>query len=783
LCCSGLLFSSKIVKLPRLNRAPVWIALAVIVLVCVAHAIRLDLFERVEALAYDMRVRYALRHDAPATNLFAFVYIDEQTLRTVQDGSVGYRFGLYWPRQVYGRVITELSAEKVQAVALDVIFGELRTDHPSVLMDDGGLIDSDDLFAYQLRASSNTVLALTPQVQPPELFLTNAPAWGDITTDKDPDGILRRVRAFGTYRAWHPIFRQLEADPEFGVDLGRALFASGKLILPRTGAEEIVVPLDEEGRFELADFVGENQIVGIEPRAMPYTEERVWHMGVVLAAWHLDLRLDDAEIDLPRGRIVLRGSGGTIRTLPVDREGYFMVNWALTPDDARLLRVPMHEILRRAWERNRFRGPEPFPKSEHALENKLVVVGSAAVTGNDLVDRGATPFSSDTILASKHWNVANSIILGQFVRRTPLGTELLIIAFLGFAAAFVAWNLRAVPALFVVAFIAAGYVAFCSTIFLHSRHWIPMAMPLGGLLLTNVCLLTWRVVFEQAAKRRVSGVLSTIVSPKIARELLQAEKLTLGGTRREITVLFADVRGFTELTDLTHQHAEAFVRNQRLDPAAAEAHLDEQARQTLATVNLYLGTLADTIINRDGTLDKFIGDCVMAFWGAPTATPNHAIACVRAAIEGQRAIHRVNEQRAEANERIEIENRNRIAAGVPPRPLLPILTLGTGINTGMATVGLMGSEVQAVVRQGNYTVFGREVNLASRLESLSGSSRIYISQSTFDQLKRDDPALAETCIPLPPVTVKGISGSVAIYEVPWKLEAETPVVEYQAAQQ
>ena len=100
--------------------------------------------------------------------------------------------------------------------------------------------------------------------------------------------------------------------------------------------------------------------------------------------------------------------------------------------------------------------------------------------------------------------------------------------------------------------------------------------------------------------------------------------------------------------------------------------------------------VADTVIRHDGTLDKFIGDCVMAFWGAPTPNPKHALACVRAAIEAQRAIYELNQQRSTENKKRELENLALIAAGQPPKPMLPILLLGSGINTGMATVGLDG---------------------------------------------------------------------------------------------
>ena len=181
-------------------------------------------------------------------------------------------------------------------------------------------------------------------------------------------------------------------------------------------------------------------------------------------------------------------------------------------------------------------------------------------------------------------------------------------------------------------------------------------------------------------------------------------------------------------------------------------------------MNLYLAAVADAVKKHGGTLDKYIGDCVMAFWNAPLADEKHALNCVRAAIDAQRAINELNRQRLAQNTARELENRARVSAGLPPKPMLVALQLGTGINTGMVTVGLMGSNQHIL----NYTVFGREVNLASRLEGVSGSGRIIISDTTYYQLLRHSPGLAATCTELFPVQVKGIKNAVRIYEVAWK---------------
>jgi adenylate cyclase len=197
------------------------------------------------------------------------------------------------------------------------------------------------------------------------------------------------------------------------------------------------------------------------------------------------------------------------------------------------------------------------------------------------------------------------------------------------------------------------------------------------------------------------------------------------------------------------------------------------ARDTISTVNLYLGLIADVIKKHDGTLDKFIGDCVMAFWGAPISDPKHAASCVRAAIDAQRSMYELNQKRAEENNKLQLENLTRQAQGLPPKPMLPILLLGTGINTGVVTAGMMGS-AQAEL---SYTVFGREVNLASRLEGASGRGRIFIGTATYEHLKRDDPELAATCVEQPGLKLKGISGSVIVYEVPWRPPGASPLDE------
>ncbi len=746
-------------KFKPLKRAPVLLAILVLALVCGVRLLHLDFFDRLEWTTYDLRVRTALNFPAPAAPNLAFVSMEDSSIKAIKSGALGYKFGLYWPRQIYGRLVEELSAQGAQTVGFDVLFGELRNDHPPVQMRNGSLIESDDFLALQMRRASNVVIAITPELRPPDLFATNALAFGDVSTDKDSDGTLRRVETFHIYHRWHPLLKK--AATEFGLDLDHAQFTPGKIILPQTGTtNSVTVPVDTENNFSLADFVGDKLPPGVAPKAKAFTDERAWHMGIVLAAQELKLDLQNAEIDLPHGKIILRGANGVERVIPVDASGYFYIDWRLTENNPHLLRTPIEDLLMQ--DKQRLLG-ETNGLSD-AFRGKLVVVGSTA-QGNDLTDRGATPLAKDTFLVSQYWNVANSVITGQFIRRASLPTELALIIFLGALTAFLSWRLPVFSATGGTLLLMLAYVAIAFFAFVQFRIWLPIVFPIAGAMaMEYASLVTYRVVFEEREQRRVKSVFSKIVSPDVMHELLRAEKLSLGGARCEVTVFFADVRGFTTFTDETQERVSEFVRAHQLDLEAAEKCFDESARETLETVNLYLATVADAVKNHDGTLDKYIGDCVMAFWNAPVPNEKHALACVRAAIEAQRAIHELNQKRLAQNTSREIENSARLSAGLPPKPPLTALQLGTGINTGLVTVGLMGSETH----QRNYTVFGREVNLASRLEGVSGSGRIIISDTTYNHLLRHDPALASTCVEMFPVTVKGIKAAVRIYEVPWQ---------------
>jgi len=748
------------VRLKFLKSPTFLIAAPVILIVCGLEKAQFPALQRYELITFDWRAKLAqsFRNVAShaATNI-GLVEISDNTIYEVRHGHLGFDYGLYWPKDVYAAGLKELTMEGVKAVAFDILFAELRPDQSLVALPDGSITTPDDIFAAQLKASGNVILAADSDEMPHSKFRTNAWQVANISVDRDADGVLRRDRAYQEYRDWNPDILQAAGVAQW--NLAKTVDDREKhkiIFISQLNQEPYEFPTDDEGRIAATNFL--NSVpAGSPDKIVPYRNFRAWSMGILLAAYELKLDLDHP--DLEPGRIILHGPNGLTRAIPVNKEGYFYVDWSLTQNDPHVHEGAFELLLAAQIERKHGHPVADFWK------DRLVVIGSTA-TGNDLADVGATPLESHTFLVNKHLNVANSVITGRFVQPTPMALNLALIVLVGLLAAWITWVVeRAYSGTLLMLVFAALYVALALWLYLEFRVWVPIFLPLvcAGFV-THVSALVHRVRFEQSQKKMIKQLFARVLSPDVVNEVLQEEEIRVSGQRREITIYFADVRGFTELTDVTQAQAEKYVKEHNLNGAQAEAYFDAQAKETLDTVNTYLGIISDIVKTHKGLLDKYIGDCVMAFWGAPLPNPHHALDAVRAAIEAQRAMAELNQERQKQNKQREEENGERTLKGLPLLPLLPVLSMGTGINTGVAIVGFMGSETHLL----NYTAFGREVNLASRLEGVSGHGRIIIGEATFNALKRDDPQLAGMCLEWGPHTVKGFRTAVRVYEVIWQ---------------
>lgn len=716
-------------------------------LICIIHFIsRKDdlgknIFTRIELLTFDWRIKKA-RELIPATeDRLGFVFVSDASIDAVADGSLGYEYGLYWPRAIYGLALRELTAEKSKAVAFDVLFANLRPDHPKIPLPEGGQVSSDEFFAQQIRANGGVILAASGGVLPADLFKTNAWTTASITGEKDYDGVLRRVRILEEFKILHPLLKYATK------------IETNKITFTLQDDRIVSIPVDNEGCFKLSDL-GEKPMPEMPDKQKVYIKYSLWNLGIAIAAYELGLDLDHPEF-APDG-VILKGTNGIVRKIPIDKNDSFYIDWRITPTDKQLTVEAIESLLIK----DKLRRQGDSNSIPNRWQNKLAIVGSIA-TGNDLTDLGATPLEKETYLVSTYWNVARSIIDGKYIQRLPPAYEILLICISVIISSWISWRLRVTWTLPLLIFISSVYVFCALYIYVNSRIWIPMATPiLLGIFLNSATVIAYRSIFEEKEQRRIRGIFSKVVSPEVVSELLKSEKLSLGGTRRNVSVLFTDIRGFTEYTDSIHLKVDEKIKKLSLNHQEVVELYEHYAKETLETVNLYLSTVANVVKKYNGTLDKYIGDCVMAFWGAPAQIGNHSELCVRAAIEAQKAIEQLNISREQENKKRELIAKQENSDYEP----LPLLKLGTGINTGYVIVGLMGSEEHIL----NYTVFGRDVNLASRLESVSGYARIIISDSTYEDLKQKTPQLAELCVKLEPVHLKGIKEAVNIYEVKWQ---------------
>ena len=225
----------------------------------------------------------------------------------------------------------------------------------------------------------------------------------------------------------------------------------------------------------------------------------------------------------------------------------------------------------------------------------------------------------------------------------------------------------------------------------------------------------YRFLMEERRARDIRKMFSSYVSKRIVDELIRdPSKAKLGGDRKEITVLFSDIRGFTSFS---------------------EKH---QPEEVVSLLNEYLGAMTEIVFAHEGTLDKFVGDAIMALWGAPVGQPDHAERAARCALA---MIAKLKELQAKWT-----------AEGKY------VIDIGIGINTGDMVVGNMGAEGKKM----DYTVIGDNVNLGARLEGLTRkyNNHIIISEYTYEKIK--DVVQATE---LDSVTVKGKEKPVVVYDL------------------
>lgn len=332
------------------------------------------------------------------------------------------------------------------------------------------------------------------------------------------------------------------------------------------------------------------------------------------------------------------------------------------------------------------------------LRDRIVLIGATAV---GIYDLRVTPLAAAMPGVEKHASVIASILDRRFIRATGTSANQAILWCSGILFTLLVARFRLVGDVLITGlgltlFAAAGYLAFT-----RSGIWFNLAYPSNNLICIFIGITAYNYAVEERYARKIKGMFSSYVTQTIVNELIKNPDMArLGGERREVTVLFSDIKDFTTLS---------------------EHHTPEEV---VALLNEYLTAMTDVILFWEGTLDKFIGDAIVVFWNAPVRTERHAELALRCALAMQDRLEELRKKWAEEGK--------------------PLLESGIGINTGEVVVGNIGAEGKKM----EYTVIGDQVNLGSRIESQTRKLEVPILIT--------DGTLARLHPPIDAGTLKGV---------------------------
>ncbi len=420
------------------------------------------------------------------------------------------------------------------------------------------------------------------------------------------------------------------------------------------------------------------QVVRSVPLVYRYRQRLFPQLSLAAVLAYHEVGFDEAEV-VPGKAIRFRSrrldQEGRQVVVPIDRRGEYLVNFR--EGEAFLNRQPdLVAVLRP----DRV-GFDPTP----AFRDRLVVVGEV-ITGGAATDVEPIPIQTAFPMVGMHANIIESILEDDHLRRWPWWAKMgvLVLLAVGYAAAFhrLAFGVAtAVAGLLAVVYMAGQFLAF-------ARFGVvaEAVTPLLGSGLTVAAFFAYLVVVKDRDRRLVRDVFLKSVSPRIGEEILKNyNDPAIWGARREITVLFLDIRGYTTLTE----------------SVAPE--------KMLALLDRFYDTASAAVFAHEGQVNKFLGDAVLALFGAlPEEGSDHAARALRAAAAIQRSLAQDEELRA-------------LEAEVGP------VATGAGVNTGEATVGLVGRRRIRI----EYTALGDPVNVAARLQTLATEGEVMIGESTL----------------------------------------------------
>ena len=460
-------------------------------------------------------------------------------------------------------------------------------------------------------------------------------------------------------------------------------------------------------------------------------------LETLLAYWGVG---PEAVTILPGEALEIKRPSGERVRVPIDAGGFYRLNYrhevSTVKNPGGVPALGYHELYDLLSRKHIFADATvELPKTG----GKILFVGQ---TGVGLTDIGTSPIRAQSAKVMVHLNALDNILRGDYLRSVPLWATLggVLLVGLGLASMLDRSRLWTFAAASLA--LTLGLVALALGVLIAGSLMVPLAMPLAAFALQQGAFATLKVREEQArvreerAKRdRIRGMFATYVSPALVDKMVSSGKEpSLGGVEEEITAYFSDIESFSRFS-------EALAPTQLVD-----------------LMNEYLSACTDIVQAEGGTLDKYIGDALVAMYGAPLPLPNHGHRAVVAALRVHR---RCDELRAKWQAEQATKNWPDIVTNLQTR---------IGLNLGRAVVGNMGSHTRF-----SYTMMGDTVNLAARMESGAKAYGVYtmVTESVVEASRRAEPD-AVLFRPLDRIVVKGRTQPVAIYEAMALREDATP---------
>ncbi|MDR0643861.1 MAG: adenylate/guanylate cyclase domain-containing protein [Treponema sp.] len=587
----------------------------------------IGLFDYLEFKTYDLRVNIFANSNGPSDEIVA-VILDQNSLDWARKT---HGWGWPWPRAAYSDFIEYMKLGGAKSLAFDVLF----TEH-SVY---GTADDAEFARAAQKFGRFMHSVHFSTQIGDSESMPSNANDKPLFNTINFGD-FLQKFALDGKTRGQFPIPELVESAGALGSTVG----------LP--DSDGVVRRL---ALFTLFDG-----------KAVPIEAAASLILGGIAP---------NVSYDAGKKELVWDG-----RNIPVDKNGKTLLRFKGSDFD-RYTPYPISLILQSAEAYQNGGTPELLPED---FKDKYVFFGYYAP---GLYDTALTPISSMYPGMGTHITLMDNILQDDFTRETPIWLNLLAL----FTGIVLAAGLTIFPnkvyvslgslIVFIAVCVSVGFLAYAN------GWWLPIVAPLFGIIIAYLAATLYNYATEGSQKRFIKSAFSQYLSPTVIEQLLaNPDQLKLGGERREISIFFSDIQGFSTISE-------------KLDPATLTELLND-----------YLSFMTNIILDSGGTIDKYEGDAIIAFWNAPLTYPDHAARALGAALECQCALA---EQQSFYEEKYEVRLITRI-----------------GLNTGLAVVGNMGSN-----KHFNYTMLGDSVNLAARLEGLNKQFGTYLmcTEKTFNE--------------------------------------------------